>query len=358
MSCLTYSTPGLFEVSLSLVNKEQEEIYPQLIAMRALTYISISGWLNILLQVFGGCCSNVFVLEDLLYNNKLEYSLGTLVTFSRFLITSMLSIPISTKGFIRPTVPVSRWILPVMLYFLTSLLNNLVWQFDITVPMHIIFRSSGTVVTMLVGYFFGNKRYNKHQIMSSMFMTLGTIMATFPEEKSLLVEININFLTGILILTIASVISAFMGLYSELIYKQYGNQWHESLFYNHFLALPLFAFVSPTICREFSVVLRSEKVTLGAFRVPGQLLRLVVNVLTQFICTKGVNMLAGETSALTVTVVLLVRKFLSLILSVIFYGNTMSTLGIVGSTIVFVGASYYSISGVPDRKIIELKRKT
>lgn len=127
---------------------------------------------------------------------------------------------------------------PCCTLFLTSLLNNLVWQFDITVPMHIIFRSSGTVVTMLVGYFFGNKRYSKHQIVSSIFMTLGTIMATLPEGNSLLIEINIKFLTGILILTIASVISAFMGLYSELIYKQYGNQWHESLFYNHFWHCP------------------------------------------------------------------------------------------------------------------------
>lgn len=348
------NTDGLFV----LVNKEKTQIYLQVIVMRSLTYISISGWLNILLQVFGGCCSNVFVLEDLLYNNKLEYSLGTLVTFSQFLITSILSIPISTKGFIRPTVPVSRWIFPVVLYFLTSLLNNLVWQFDITVPMHIIFRSSGTVVTMLVGYFFGNKRYSKHQIVSSIFMTLGTIMATLPEGNSLLIEINIKFLTGILILTIASVISAFMGLYSELIYKQYGNQWHESLFYNHFLALPLFVFVSPTIYREFGVVLQSKQVTLGAFKFPRQLLSLTVNVLTQFICTKGVNMLAGETSALTVTVVLLVRKFVSLILSVIFYGSYMSTLGMIGSIIVFGSAAYYSISGISDRKIMELKKET
>ena len=55
-------------------------------------------------------------------------------------------------------------------------------------------------------------------------------------------------------------------------------------------------------------------------------------------------MLAGETSALTVTVVLLVRKFVSLILSVIFYGNTMSTLGMIGSIIVFGSAAYYNVN--------------
>ena len=116
--------------------------------------------------------------------------------------------------------------------------------------------------------------------------------------------------------------------------------------------------MSPTIYREFGVVLQSKQVTLGAFKFPRQLLSLTVNVLTQFICTKGVNMLAGETSALTVTVVLLVRKFVSLILSVIFYGSYMSTLGMIGSIIVFGSAAYYSISGISDRKIIEVKKET
>lgn len=317
---------------------------------KAVSYISISEWLNILVQVFGGCCTNVFVLENLLSNNDSEYSLGTLVTFCQFLTTAILSAPINSRGFIKPKVPIDKWFLPVALYFITSLLNNLVWQYDISIPTHIIFRSSGTVVTMVVGYFFGGKRYNKHQIISSIIITLGTIKATLPEDTSTLVEFNSRFLYGITILFIACIISAFMGLHGEQIYKTYGNQWQESLFYNHFLGLPLFLFVSPTIYEEIKIVSKSEPLNFGVFSLPKQVFNLLMNVSTQYLCSKGVNMLAGNTSALTVTVVLLVRKFISLILSVIWYGNKMTSLGIIGSIAVFGGAAYYSLSGIRTNK--------
>lgn len=324
---------------------------------KAVSYISISEWLNILVQVFGGCCTNVFVLENLLSNNDSEYSLGTLVTFCQFLTTAILSAPINSRGFIKPKVPIDKWLLPVALYFITSLLNNLVWQYDISIPTHIIFRSSGTVVTMVVGYFFGGKRYNKHQIISSIIITLGTIKATLPEDTSTLVEFNSKFLYGITILFIACIISAFMGLYGEQIYKTYGNQWQESLFYNHFLGLPLFLFVSPIISKEIKIVLKSEPLSFGVFSLPKQVFNLLMNVFTQYLCSKGVNMLAGNTSALTVTVVLLVRKFISLILSVVWYGNKMTSLGITGSIAVFGGAAYYSLSGIRTNKIKVVHKK-
>ncbi|KAL6449902.1 YEA4 UDP-N-acetylglucosamine transporter YEA4 [Candida maltosa Xu316] len=313
--------------------------------MRSLSYISISEWLNILIQVFGGCCTNVFVLEHLISSNtNSDYSLGTLITFSQFLFTSLLSIPFNSNGFIRPKIPIHKWVLPVTLYFITSLLNNLVWQYNITIPTHIIFRSSGTVITMVVGYLFGGKRYNKHQIMSSIIITIGTIRATIPEGNSS--NIDTNFIIGISILFFACVLSAFMGLYSEQIYRTYGNQWSESLFYNHFLALPLFIFVSGTIYQELKVVFGSELIDLKVFMIPKLVLSLFMNVVTQYLCSKGVNMLAGSTSALTVTVVLLVRKFISLLLSVVWYGNAMSTSTIFGSIAVFGGAAYYSLSGI------------
>ncbi|RCK67538.1 UDP-N-acetylglucosamine transporter YEA4 [Candida viswanathii] len=324
---------------------------------RAISYISISEWLNILVQVFGGCCTNVFVLKNLLSNNDSNYSLGTLITFSQFLTAALLSVPFNSLGFIKPKVPMDKWFLSVALYFVTSLLNNLVWQYDISIPTHIIFRSSGTVVTMIVGYLFGGKRYNKHQIISSIIITLGTIKATLPEDTSSMIEFNSKFLYGISILLVACIISAFMGLYSEQIYRTYGNQWHESLFYNHFLGLPLFLFVSPTIYEEIKVVMKSEPLHFGAFSIPKQVANLVMNVSTQYLCSKGVNMLAGNTSALTVTVVLLVRKFISLILSVLWYGNTMSNLAIIGSIAVFGGAAYYSLSGLRTNKTKSMDKK-
>lgn len=40
-----------------------------------------------------------------------------------------------------------------------------------------------------------------------------------------------EFMTGIMILVIAMILSAGMGLIQEVTYKKYGKQWREGLFY-------------------------------------------------------------------------------------------------------------------------------
>ena len=51
-------------------------------------------------------------------------------------------------------------------------------------------------------------------------------------------------------------------------------------------------------------------------QVPSQLVFLVTNVLTQYACIRGVNLLAAVSTALTVTIVLNIRKLVSLLLSI------------------------------------------
>ncbi|ABN66511.2 golgi uridine diphosphate-N- acetylglucosamine transporter [Scheffersomyces stipitis CBS 6054] len=316
----------------------------------------------ILPQVFGGCCSNVFVLENILANNTSNQSLGTIITFSQFLCVSIfgyyanIDVKNSHWYFLylkKPAIPLHKWFFTVVLFFFTSVLNNLVWKFNITVPFHIIFRSSGTVVTMIVGYLYGNRRYTRSQVLACIIITLGTLMATLPntgknDSPTIVVSSSSDggFTTGITLLTVGAVLASFMGLYNEQLYVQYGNHWQEGLFYSHFLGLPLFVFVASTIKSEYLAVWndRSTISIGGHFTVPSQLASLVINVLTQFVCIRGVNMLAGRTTALTVTVVLLVRKFVSLFISILWFKNELTKEGMVGAVAVFGGAAFYSIS--------------
>lgn len=341
----------------------------------------------ILPQVFGGCCSNVFVLENILANNTLNQSLGTIITFSQFLCVLIfgyyanIDVKNSHWYFLylkKPAIPLHKWFFTVVLFFFTSVLNNLVWKFNITVPFHIIFRSSGTVVTMIVGYLYGNRRYTRSQVLACIIITLGTLMATLPNtgkndsvakvtstntslvtafasdlpknqtKPTIVVSSSSDggFTTGITLLTVGAVLASFMGLYNEQLYVQYGNHWQEGLFYSHFLGLPLFVFVASTIKSEYLAVWndRSTISIGGHFTVPSQLASLVINVLTQFVCIRGVNMLAGRTTALTVTVVLLVRKFVSLFISILWFKNELTKEGMVGAVAVFGGAAFYSIS--------------
>ena len=48
------------------------------------------------------------------------------------------------------------------MFFAVNLLNNMAFSYKISVPMHIILRSGGSILTMLVGFVWG-KRYSTVQ---------------------------------------------------------------------------------------------------------------------------------------------------------------------------------------------------
>ncbi len=153
-----------------------------------------------------------------------------------------------------------------------------------------------------------------------------------------------------------------MGLYTEETYKQYGPHWKENLFYSHLLALPLFLPFLPSMRRQFLKLAASPPLGLPnydsmtqlpeEFRkgldtvyIPSQLVYLVMNVLTQYACIRGVNLLASASSALTVTIVLNVRKLVSLLLSIWLFGNRLAPGTLIGAFIVFFSGGMYGLEG-------------
>ena len=189
-----------------------------------------------------------------------------------------------------------------------------------------------------------------------------------------------SFLTGLAILLIAQLLSAVMGLYVQLTYARFGPHWNENLFYSHFLSLPLFLPFSPTIwdqCRRLigspplvyqipnplQMLSHSSSydiLSYGAFgsllsktrtsptlhlHIPTHVLTLAVNSLTQYACIRGVNLLGARTSALGVTVVLNLRKLVSLFASIWLFGNSLPVGVSIGAAVVFSGAGVYAWAG-------------
>jgi UDP-xylose/UDP-N-acetylglucosamine transporter B4 len=113
----------------------------------------------------------------------------------------------------------------------------------------------------------------------------------------------------------------------------------------HALALPCFALVWPDIVRHaqlWSSFPTTE--VLGVGPVPTVWLHLVANVLTQYVCISGVFMLTGSVSPLTTNLVIALRKFGSLVISVCYFGNTFTATHWAASVAVFVGTFLYSLS--------------
>lgn len=68
---------------------------------------------------------------------------------------------------------------------------------------------------------------------------------------------------------------------------------------------------------------------------------LTANAVTQLLCITGVNILAANSSAVTVTIVLNVRKLVSFLLSVWLFGNKMNGMMQLGAGLVFGSGALY-----------------
>ncbi|OCF34293.1 hypothetical protein I317_04187 [Kwoniella heveanensis CBS 569] len=196
-----------------------------------------------------------------------------------------------------------------------------------------------------------------------------------------------EYLAGIALLALALFLSALLGLWQEQTYRLYGRQWKEALFYGHALSLPFFLPLHSTISSTYQSFASSPSTTLLALPVPSPsalfvylspspstdprhhddhsgsswknliewrdlvmpsaLFALFLNILTQGICVRGVNRLTSRVNAVTVNLVLTVRKAVSLGISVWYYGSGMTPGLAAGGAMVLIGTVLYSLAPGP-----------
>ncbi|OJA18368.1 hypothetical protein AZE42_00749 [Rhizopogon vesiculosus] len=368
--------------------------------------LSPSDWITTLSLVFGGCCSNAITLEHITsrYPNS-----GILITFFQFLIVSLYGLPNqftfddpqeskhaanSVNGPVsehnirrrrwlprlkKRKVPLLPYFVQVALFLVLSTLNNAAFAYDIPMAVHIVFRSGGMIINMILGWIFTKKRYTMRQVASVLIVTAGVILTTLsaskPQSRATAAgapDISL-YAVGIAILSLALVLSGFLGLIQDWVFSQYimpaqaqgsdpTGQWQENMFYLHSLALPMFYFSKETISTELAGMSSSPPVFLSlpgsgplapyeaGVTLPSALVYLLLNTCTQLLCVVGVNRLTGRVSSLTVTLILTVRKAVSLLLSAAVYGGQGNMKMWAGAALVFIGTINYSTGSKPKQK--------
>ncbi|KAF8575202.1 UAA transporter [Ramaria rubella] len=306
--------------------------------------------------VFGGCCTNVWSLEMIL---KQGTSVGSALTFSQMTFIAAQALPsfvtFGTKedrlGWLprlkTRAVPLSTWLVQVILLVCMSLLNNWAFAYRVPLTVQIVVRSSGLAVSMLFGYFTLGKTYSAPQIMAVILVTSGVILATSSgpasSSQSIATDDLWQYSTGIAMLILASLLTGYYGTLQERTYSQYGPHWKEGVFYTHLFSLPTFIFLTSDIKRGLSFLSKSSKGAIAG--VPLSYILLILNVITQLMCTSSVNKLSSRVSSVTTNLVLTTRKALSLCISVWWFGNAWdSKLGF-GAGMVFLGTILYTFSG-------------
>ena len=90
----------------------------------------------------------------------------------------------------------------------------------------------------------------------------------------------------------------------------------------------------PDICSQAKLFSQSEPWLLG---VPALWVLLAVNTWCQYLCIQSVMRLMSECTSLTVTLVLTLRKFLSLLFSIFYFDNPFTATHWSATVLVFAG---------------------
>ncbi|XP_069172513.1 UDP-xylose and UDP-N-acetylglucosamine transporter isoform X3 [Procambarus clarkii] len=307
------------------------------------------GATTAILFVFVGCCSNVVFLELLVQD---EPACGSLLTFAQFVFIAVEGFVVTVDfGRKKNIIPIKDYLVLVLMFFVVNVTNNMAFGFKISMPLHIIFRSGGLIASLVLGILILGRKYSVTKYLSVVMITLGTIICTFAsaehveEQKAESLEGISNFTTwlmGIGILTFALFMSARMGIYQECLYSKHGKHTMEALFYIHTLSLPGFLLTWSSIADHAGRFSRSAVLPVlagvpGLARVPRHWIFLAGNVLTQYLCVSSVFKLTSECTALTVALVLTLRKFLSLVFSILYFQNPFTLQHWLGTLLVFGG---------------------
>ncbi|KAF7268500.1 ER GDP-fucose transporter [Rhynchophorus ferrugineus] len=327
-----------------------------------------------------GCMLNNIFLE---YIIKLDAGAGHLITFLQFLFIAVHGFIFTSKfGTVKPKVPLRDYLTLVVFFFLTSVVNNWAFNFNIPVPLHMIFRAGSLIANMIMGILLLNKKYTWDKYLSVFMITAGIIICTLysskdvgnacldcdntnpqlPQDGNKPSSVDVDqffwWIIGILLLTGALLLSARMGIYQETLYKVHGKHPEEALFYTHLYSLPGFLLYSSSIWEHSVVATNSDLVSVPFFNVvmPIIWVYLILNVLTQYICISSVYVLTTECTSLTVTLVITLRKFLSLILSIVYFKNPFTIAHWFGTILVFAGTLIFT--EVPKRILEAQKQKS
>jgi len=140
--------------------------------------------------------------------------------------------------------------------------------------------------------------------------------------------------------------------YEQLGLKKSEVPWQENLFYTHLLSIPVFALVGPDIATHAAILNKCDVMPLPSMGliVPLPWVYLFLNVVTQYICVRGVYMMVGTTDNLTCALVLSIRKLLSLVISIYTFQHPFTTLHGLGVALVIIGSFTYTREQIAQRE--------
>ncbi|GMS95659.1 hypothetical protein PENTCL1PPCAC_17834, partial [Pristionchus entomophagus] len=317
---------------------------------------------TVCVQALTSCVGCVTLMEKMKWSvgetANLVTLFGMMLMISEGLVTGRLDLS-------RRKIPLRTYLSLVIIYFLSNSANNLALLCKLPYPVFIIFRSASLPANVLVSFVLRRHLYPLRQVMAVTAISIGVFLFTLGtwrgevsvERHSARVEEIIQigsiemdaYLLGIILLIFSLLLSSYLGIKQEELYRDYGRDCAtESMYYINLLTLPFMLLHSSDISRSMNRLSLTSPIDIpflpSTIPLPWAWAVLGLITLLQYSCISAVFHLSALTSSLTTTVVLTLRKFLSLSLSILLFGS-LSSLTIhhaVGTSLVVIGSMLYS----------------
>ncbi|KAL3114945.1 hypothetical protein niasHT_011381 [Heterodera trifolii] len=301
----------------------------------------------------GGCIGCMICVESLA---KEDPSAMNLMTFATFLFISVEGLLFTTQCFsVKNKIPIRGYLPVVITFFIVNVINNQALNFHVPVPLHIIFRSGSLLTSLLMNRLLLGREYPLKKYLSVLAITLGIILCTLATsnlEKKIESVLSLEeaekhyreWAVGVLMLSAALLISSYLAICQERMYSKYGRHPREAMFYTHAVSLPFFALMGGDILRSVRRFSSAPSALFLGFSLPisALWLRLLASCVLQWLCIMFVYRLNATIDSLSVTLVVTLRKFLSLLISIYWFQNPFSFTHWVGASLVFGGTLVFS----------------
>lgn len=340
----------------------------------------LDGAISILL----GCQVNMFTLERIVttpYGRQFGVPLSVLQYVAVATFAAVLSLtrrrPSDGWGggitLAARRVPMRSLATMGCIFALVTVLNNGVLEVPgISMPIHTTFRSSSLIVSVLSGWLLFGKRYSWPQVGCVVLVTLGVTALTLalssggtspPKTMNGGVTARRTWLSdapvmvGVAMLFTSVVLSAALGNYQDATFAQLRKRaeqlpalaaslkerplWKEAMGFVHVIALPA-TLVPYGVGRFLDDV----------HQLPPELyVDVAANIVSQCVCIRGVYVLVESSSALQMTMLITIRKFLSLMFSVAYFEHykSFTWVHVAAVAAVMVGGTLFSF--VPTVKV-------
>ncbi|KHJ77709.1 UAA transporter family protein, partial [Oesophagostomum dentatum] len=220
------------------------------------------------------------------------------------------------------------------------------------------------LANLLLSVILLKKKYSLRKYLSVFAITLGIIICTLAtsdlEKHSGLsyeeaVKHYHEWMIGIGMLIFALLASAYLAICQQRMYETYGKHPEEAMFVIHAVSLPLFSLMGADIMAAARKFNESAPFEFGGFSVPSLWVYLFLSCILQYYCIRFVYRLNAEVEALTVTLVVTLRKFLSLVVSIWWFQNPFTGQHWMGAFLVFAGT--LAFADIWSKKDVEKKNK-